>query len=287
MHLRRKLFSATDLTFLAAQPQATKTRAVWGMSLEESQTAPPDDVAWRLWPKEVPFAEILENAQQGDRVQMKFAYTKALYGKHPLLQRHACRVTISHLRRPLQAYATMTAYSRQQWEADALTLACVIQSMTKLSVSVSGFITALPALYDTMGNKRAANAYLSDLATTAMAEISVDEGIQIDEFNIADLGWIPKREVTSRLDHKWELTTKVAQFHKEAFQCYPQAHRISSRGRTFEGFRGGSSGGPVGVWVRGGVACVCVCRLHVNQTHSEGPFFPYLPWWGKMSSKAA
>ena len=234
--LPQRLFSAEDQTLLATQPQATKTCAVWGMTLEESQIIPPEDLAWGLWPRAALLAEIRNNARQTNQVQVRFTYASIRYGKHPILQRHACKVTISCLQIPLQAYAIQTAYSRQQWEADALVLACVIQSLTRLPVSVSGFAATLPALYDMIGDKQAANAYLSDLARTAMTHISVEDRPPIEECNVADLGWTPTTEAISSLDQKWTLTTKVARFHQDAFDYYPQAHSISFRGRTYGGF---------------------------------------------------
>ena len=272
-HLRSKCFTPSDLACLARQPQATKQCAVWSLTQEEAQSKPPESLAWTLWPKEVPLRTIVKSVGEHEVLQVHFAYAAATYGSHPLLQRHACMVQITHLATPLHAYATKDAYSRQQWEADTLLLGCILHSMTKLHITVSGFATALPALFHMITQKEGANAYLSELIPMALPHVSKGEGMCEGSIQMDSLGWSPTQVAIDTLEEKWQLSAKVAKFHAEAFTYYPIAHAISSRQRQTGQYRGGLGRCPERLCVSGGP--VCVCRLHCAYTPSSDPHHPH------------
>ena len=78
--------------------------------------------------------------------------------------------------------------------------------------------------------------------------------------------------------HQMGADARVASSHWDAFDCYTEAHRISSRGRVRGAFRGGCEEHQMTcVCVCGWVGCVCVPFAHWYGPTASGTWLAGLP----------
>ena len=247
------------LRVLRNQPTCTRSTAIWVLDPVCRNHVLQDNQAWGLWPLPGWIARVLELPK--DRVwNIDTAYGASLLGSHPQLRRHwlAARVR-EEVSMHWETCGTLDMASRQDWEADILTLAGILAILSQSHVQINGLSTDTSRLWSLLEEGNTANAHLSRMVIVAKPRVSVNPaGVLLDASTLpppVDIN-LP-REAADSFERNYVLAKRVAEFSEKMMDCYPLAKELS---RTHGWSRGGLSSSHYADWNAG---------YHIKRSHKE------------------
>ena len=138
------------------------------------------------------------------------------------------------------AWASVSQYSRIEWEGDVVMAAILLAVMARRPVQVAGIATNPVKLKDMIAKKLMANCHLVDTVLQNWGLLRLVHGCREDQVaayaRINHLAWRVPRPVAAQLDHAMHLSKKVNMVILDSFKEFPEANEIS----RFKGVRGGA-----------------------------------------------